>query len=232
MNLKKYFCFLLFLLMIGIFKPAYCAHQLYADREGAKIPYGTKLELKMSHDVTSAQVTQGDIFQAYLTKDIYINNKLVLPAKTIFRGRISQVKPSRRLSRPAKMYIKLDHLVTTTGMQLPIKSGISSDFNYILKEDGALTTNGNYFKALKRDVKNSGKIVKNSINWAEDTGDDLFTGAKYVLVPISAIGGSIACVSVSGFSTIADLFKKGDEVVLKKGAPFTIILLSTLDISL
>ncbi len=221
MKLFKAFIITLLFLTSG----AFAAHQLYADTESVTIPYGTKFELYMGQDVTTKNVIQGDMFEAYLTKDIYVNNKLILPSKTIFRGRVSKIKRSRSLSRPATLYLTLDHLVTKSGMQLPITAGISSDFEYVLKTDGSLTTDGNYFKAVKKDVKKSGQYVSNAVNWGKDKG-----GFKYILVPVGAIGGGIACVGASAYNTVVDLFRHGDEIVIKKDTYFNVILLAKLDI--
>ena len=208
----------------------FAAHQLYADTQSVTIPYGTKLELYISHNLTTKNIIEGDMFQAYLIRDIYVNNKLILPSKTAFRGRVSKIKYSRMLSRPATLYLTLDHLVTKNGTQLPINAGIASDFEYILKSDGGLTTNGNYFRAVKKDVKKAGQIVPKTINWGKTAGDDLFKGAKYIFVPVAALGGSVACVGSSIYNVIADLFRHGDEIVIKKGTEFNILLLSKLDI--
>lgn len=209
---------------------ANAAHQLYADIDGINIPYGTKLELSMAENLTTKEIVQGDMFQAYLTKDIYVNNKLVLPSRTVFRGRVTEIKYSKSLSRPASLYLNLDHLVTKTGVQLPINSGIASHFEYVLKPDGALTTNGNYFKAVARDTKKAAQIVPRTIKWGATAGDELFKGAKILFVPVAAIGGVVACGCSTIYNTVANLFRHGDEIVIKKGTNFDIILLSTLEI--
>ncbi|MBQ8475658.1 hypothetical protein IJ531_01195 [bacterium] len=227
MKFLKIFIMALFLAFLN---SAHAAHQLYADTETASIPYGTKLELTMAGDVTTQNFIEGDMFQAYLTKDIYMNNKLILPSKTVFRGRVSDIKYSRSLSRPATLYLALDHLVTKKGEQLPLQAGIASDFEYILKTDGGLTTNGNYFKAVARDTKKAGQIVPRTIKWGQTSGDDLFTGAKYIFVPVAALGGAIACAGSTVYNTFADLFRHGDEILIKKGTNFNIILLSKLDV--
>ena len=108
---------------------ANAAHQLYADIDGINIPYGTKLELSMAENLTTKEIVQGDMFQAYLTKDIYVNNKLVLPSRTIFRGRVTEIKYSKSLSRPASLYLNLDHLVTKTYF---CKQTLDFAFIYIL----------------------------------------------------------------------------------------------------
>ena len=217
-------------LCLMVFNQAFGAHQLHADIDGVSIPYGTKLELTMAQDVSSKTVSQGELFQAYLKRDIYVNNKLILPSKTIFRGRVSNIKYSKSLSRPASLYLTLDHLVTKTGEQLPLESGIATSFEYVLRSDGALTTNGNYFKAAGRDIKKAGQIVPRTVKWGETAGDNLFKGAKYVFIPVSAIGGVFACAGSAVYNTIADLFRHGDEIIIKKGEVFEILLLATLEI--
>ena len=91
----KFFHTLIIALFLFITNSAFGAHQLYADNNNISIPYGTKFELSMAHDLTTKNIIQGDMFEAYLTKDIYVNNKLVLPSRTIFRGRVSNIKHSR-----------------------------------------------------------------------------------------------------------------------------------------
>lgn len=219
---------LLIIFSMILFGKTEAAYQLYADMDGVKLPYGTKLEMYMVQNVTTSTMGQGDIFQAYLAKDIYINNKLVLPSGSIFRGRIADVKSSRMLSRPAVLYLSLDHLVTKKGTQLPLNAGIAAVENYVLKTDGAITLNGGYFTALRKDLQDSGEMVSNAVEWGRDTGDDLFEGARYIFIPIGAVGGTIGCVAKSAYSTVANIFRHGNEIIIKKGAIFSIILLHEL----
>ena len=81
-----------------------------------------------------------------------------------------------------------------------------------------------------RDVKKSAQILPRTVKWGMSAGNDLFTGAKILFVPVAALGGTVACVTSGLFNTIANLFRHGDEIVIKKGTYFNIILLSTLDI--
>ena len=226
----KYIKLLLLVLTLMVSSKVFAAHQLYADIDGITIPYGTKLELSMAEHVTTKSIAQGDIFQAYLTKDIYVNNKLILPSKTIFRGRVVAMKPSRSFSRPASLTLNLDHLVTKYGTQLAINSGIASNFEYILKLDGSLTTKGNYFKATGKDLVKAGKILPKTVKWGATAGDELFTGAKILFVPVAFVGGTVAMVGSGAYNIIANLFRHGDEIVIRKGTIFNILLLSKLDV--
>ncbi len=226
----KYIKLLLLVLTLMVSSKVFAAHQLYADIDGITIPYGTKLELSMAEHVTTKSIAQGDIFQAYLTKDIYVNNKLILPSKTIFRGRVVAMKPSRSFSRPASLTLNLDHLVTKYGTQLAINSGIASNFEYVLKLDGSLTTKGNYFKVTGKDLVKAGKILPKTVKWGATAGDELFTGAKILFVPVAFVGGTVAMVGSGAYNIIANLFRHGDEIVIRKGTIFNILLLSKLDV--
>lgn len=226
----KYIKLLFLICTILLTLQSFAAHQLYADIDGINIPYGTKLELQMAENITTKSISQGDIFQAYLTKDIYVNNKLILPSRTIFRGRVVSMEPSKSLSRPAKITLNLDHLVTKYGSQLPLNSGIASNFDYILKADGSLTTNTNYFNATKKDLKKSGKILPNTVKWSATAGDELFKGAKILFVPVAAVAGTVATICSGTYNIVANLFEHGDEIIIKKGTIFNIILLSKLDV--
>ena len=226
----RYLKLLLLMLAMFVSLKAQAAHQLYADIDGITIPYGTKLELSMAQNVSTKDIAQGDMFQAYLTKDIYVNNRLILPSKTIFRGRVASVQYSKSLSRPASIILNLDHLVTKYGTQLAINSGVASKFDYILKPDGSLTTNGNYFRATGADLKKSGKILPRTIKWGATSGDELFKGAKILFVPVAFVGGTVAMVCSGAYSIVANLFEHGDEIIIPKGSVFNIILLSRLDV--
>ena len=221
---------LLLALVMLVSSKVYGAHQLYADLDGITIPYGTKLQLTMAQNVTTKDIEQGDMFQAYLVNDIYVNNKLILPSRTIFRGRVSNVKYSKSFSRPASLTLSLDHLVTKYGSQLPLNSGLASNFEYILKKDGSLTTDGSYFKAVGADLKKSGQIISKTVKWGATAGDELFTGAKIIFVPVAFVGGTVAAVTSGAYNIIADLFRHGDEIVIKNGTKFNIILVSTLNV--
>ena len=226
----KHIKLLILIAILLISSKVQAAHQLYADIDGINIPYGTKLELSMADNITTKSISQGDMFQAYLTKDIYVNNKLILPSRTIFRGRVVDMKPSKSLSRPASIILNLDHLVTKYGTQLALNSGIASNFEYILKPDGSLTTNGNYFRATTEDLKKSVKILPKTVKWGATAGDNLFKGAKIIFVPVAFVAGTVATVGSGTYNIIANLFEHGDEIIIKRGTVFNIILLSKLDV--
>ena len=181
------FLFALFLITNNLEADAY---QIQADIKTKRIPAGTKLELEMANSVLSESLSQGDMFSAYLTRDVRTVSTMILPRGTIVRGNVSKVTESKRPYRSAVLYLNFDHVVAPNGQQLPIKAGLCEDFN--LTDNGGIKGGGNYGTKVKK-------------NWSK-------SGAIFVGV------------------SVADLFKKGEDVYIQKGQVFNILLLEALDV--
>ncbi len=78
----------------------------------------------------------------------------------------------------------------------------------------------------------SGEIIKKSTNWGLKSGEELFTGGKYLVTPIAAVGGTIAGVGYLVGDSVMDLFRKGKNVIILKGQRFEILLLESIDVPL
>jgi len=202
--------------------------QVYGGTQVKRLPRGTRMELKAAESVTTAEALRGHTFSAVLTNNLKLEKQLVLPAGTLVRGNIQEVKKAGRLSRSGVLYLNFDHVVTPSGRQLPIKAGLCSNFK--LTKEGAITTGGNYGYALKQTWDKSTDIVKDTTQWGLNAGSELFTGGQYVLTPIAAVGGTVAAGGYLIVDSIADLFRKGDEVIINYGQPFDILLLEPLDV--
>ena len=182
-------------------------YQIKADIKTKRIPAGTKLELEMANSVLSESLSQGDMFSAYLTRDVRTVSTMILPRGTIVRGNVSKVTESKRPYRSAVLYLNFDHVVAPNGQQLPIKAGLCEDFN--LTDNGGIKGGGNYGTKVKKNWSKSGAIIKKSTKWGITSGEDLFKGGKYLVTPFAAIGGTIAGAGYFVGLSVADLFKKG-----------------------
>ncbi len=220
-SLFIFFAFIVFML------PA-CAYQLKADAYTQRIPRGTKLNLVMVEPITTSQIQVGDMFSARLTSDVKISGKTILPSGSLVRGTVEKYKPTARLSRSALLYLTFDHVVTPQGRQLPLSAAICSNFEIL--SDGAISGGGNYFDELKRNVKKSGKIITNTTKWGISSGEELFSGGRFLVTPFAAIGGTIGGGAYLVGDSIIDLFRKGHDVVIDQGIVFDIILLEPLDV--
>ena len=219
------FLFALFLITNNLEADAY---QIQADIKTKRIPAGTKLELEMANSVLSESLSQGDMFSAYLTRDVRTVSTMILPRGTIVRGNVSKVTESKRPYRSAVLYLNFDHVVAPNGQQLPIKAGLCEDFN--LTDNGGIKGGGNYGTKVKKNWSKSGAIIKKSTKWGITSGEDLFKGGKYLVTPFAAIGGTIAGAGYFVGVSVADLFKKGEDVYIQKGQVFNILMLEALDV--
>lgn len=204
------------------------AYHIKADAQTKRIPMGTKLKLEAANTVTTETLHKGDMFSSYLIEDVYVDDSIVLPKGTIVRGNTADVIRKKRLSKSAILYLNFDHIVAPNGKQLHIKAGISSH-NMKLTDDGGIG-GGGYKEAFLENTDISGNIIKKSVNWGVNSGEELFKGGKYLITPFAAIGGTIAGAGYLAGDSIIDLFRKGKTTVITKGQRFEIMLIEPLDV--
>ena len=53
---------------------------------------------------------------------------------------------------------------------------------------------------------------------------------KYVLIPISAIGGSFGTSGYFVYDSVADMIRKGKDVYINKGEEINVILIDPIDV--
>lgn len=225
--MKKIIILFAFLLFIVFYAQTSFAYHIKADAQTKRIPAGTKLQLEAASTVTTETLHKGDMFSAYLTQDIYTDGSVVLPKGTIVRGNTANVIRKKRLSKSAVLYLNFDHVVAPNGKQLPIRAGISS--NLKLTDDGGIG-GGGYKEAFLEGADESGNIIKKSVNWGVNSGEELFKGGKYLVTPFAAIGGTVAGGGYLAYDSVANLFRKGKTTVITKGQKFGIMLLEPLDV--
>lgn len=234
--MKKSFIFILIAalglslgLMSDFFTNTADARSLSANVKSKRIVAGTRFKMQLLNNVNTKNDSLGADFNSMLLEDIKVSTSIILPRGTALRGSVANYKPPRRLSRGALIYVEFDHIVTTEGKQLPIKAAIGEINNLIW--DGGIIANGNYGYALKQNVKKSGEIIKNSTDWGINVVGDKCNGyLKYATAPIAAIGGTIGAGGYLIGDSIADLFKKGEEVVIPAGTKFDVFLEEDLDV--
>lgn len=201
-----------------------------ANVQSKRLASGTVLTLQMMDPTSTVDSTQGDMFQGMLAEDKIDEGIMILPKGTIFRGTVDKVITSKRLSRGAVLYLSLDHVVTPTGRQIPIKTGLMSN-NIVLTTDGGIKAGGNYGYALQKNYEHATEIMSDCIDWGVDLGDKALGGwTKYVTIPVGAVAGIIGGVGYYIGDAVVDLFKKGGEVTFHQGSKIDFILTDAVDI--
>ena len=198
-----------------------------ANAKTARIPAGTRLSLELLQTVDTFCCQNGDSFNLMLLNDQKIDNKVVLPAGSVIRGCVQKVKAAKRLSRGAVLYLDFDHIVTPTGRQLPISLSV-----YGLKTvtyDGGIYKTLGYGQAIKDNWTKTCDITRVSTNFGRKA-ENVCPGLQFITTPICALGGAIGGAGYFLGDSVADLFKKGDEVTLIKGSTLDVILAQPIDV--
>ncbi len=198
-----------------------------ANAKTARIPAGTRLSLQLLQTVDTMACQEGDSFNLMLLNDQKIDGKVVLPAGSVIRGCVQKVKVSKRLSRGAVLYLDFDHVVTPTGRQLPISLSVYG-MTTVTYDGGIYRTLG-YGQALQDNWTKTCDIVKVSTNFGRKA-QNVVPGLQYLTTPLCAIGGGIGGFGYLVGDSVADLFRKGDEVTLIKGSNLEVILAQPIDV--
>ena len=198
-----------------------------ADAKTKRIPAGTTFQLEFLQPVSTFSGSAGDSFVATLLNEQKAGTSVILPTGTVVRGSIAEVKTSKRFSRGAKLYLDFDHVVTPTGRQIPLDMAVAQ-FDKIFY-DGGLYKNLGYGEAVKANYEKAVVMTKNSIEYGKKAGDSA-QGIQYLTTPLCAIGGFIGGAGYFIGDSVADMFRKGQDVYINTGDIMNVKLVNPIDI--
>lgn len=85
----------------------------------------TKARLTLRSQISSKLSEADDVISATLVEPIHAEGRLVLPRGTEFVGRITRVKPAKRLQRSSHLLIEFERIVTPSG-EVPISAQVTA----------------------------------------------------------------------------------------------------------
>lgn len=204
---------------------------MQADIKSERIPAGTTFRLRMENPVNSYNTTLGDYFRATLVEDIRIGTKVIMPAGTMIRGRVSEVKKNSYLSRGGKLNLTFDHIVTVMGKQIPLNVKITNA--KYLDNNGILSAGGGYLNAIGKNIEQGNTFLINATAYGFEKGKSFLDG--YPVILTAPLGFGVGVAGGAGIfvakSTVA-LFKKGDNVKINPNDEIDVILRDSLDVPL
>jgi hypothetical protein len=224
LNLRKYIvllltlCFTCGFVFAGPFK---------ADAKTKRIPAGTTFQLEFLQPISTFSGNSGDSFVATLLNEQTSGSSIVLPAGTVVRGSIFDVKSAKRFSRGAKLYLDFDHVVTPSGRQIPLDMAVAQ-FDRIYF-DGGLYKNLGFGEAVQNNYNKAAEITRNATEYGKKAGESA-PGIQYVTAPLCAVGGFIGGVGYFIGDSIADMFRKGQDVYINTGDIMSVKLVNPIDI--
>jgi len=162
-----------------------------ADREET-IPAGTILSVRLDQGLSSADALAGQPFSGRLAEPVVLGGDVVLQTNTVFRGKVLEVQPAKRIGGRARLnllFTSLEH----DGRDVPITGFYYSESKSQTKKDAA-TIGG---------AAVGGAVVGRVIG--HERGDEADGTAVGAAVG-AAIGSAVAASN------------KGQEVTLPEGA--------------
>lgn len=198
-----------------------------ADAKTKRIPAGTTFQLEFLQPVSTYSGGAGDSFVATMLNEQTSGPNVILPAGTIVRGSVSNINTAKRFSRGAKLYLDFDHVVTPTGRQIPLDMAICQ-FEKIYY-DGGLYKNLGYGEAVQKNYERAAEITVNATEFGKKAGESA-PGIQYLTTPLCAIGGFFGGVGYFIGDSVADMFRKGQDVYINTGDIMNVKLVNPIDI--
>ncbi|HUA14711.1 MAG TPA: hypothetical protein VMG31_05390 [Verrucomicrobiae bacterium] len=91
----------------------------------AIIPADTRCHILLLGDVSASKSKPGDVVRARLLEPVLLNSRVVLPAGSVFEGRVVRRTPPRWLSRAGSLYLSFTQLTLPEGTGLPITASVA-----------------------------------------------------------------------------------------------------------
>lgn len=198
-----------------------------ATAKTKRIPAGTTFQLEFLQPVSTFSGSSGDSFVATILNEQIAGSSVILPAGTVVRGSVLDIKTAKYFSRGAKLYLDFDHVVTPTGRQIPLDMAVAQFDN--IYYDGGLYKNLGYGEAVRANYEKAAEITRNATEFGKKAGDSA-NGIQYLTTPLCAIGGFIGGAGYFIGDSVADMFRKGQDVYINTGDIINVKLVNPIDI--
>lgn len=192
-----------------------------------KVPAGTMLTIAFNTNMDSRLTNNGDPFTAFITEDFTVpaaqgGRRVILPAGTMVRGRVSNVKRPSFFSHGGAIFLAFDHVVLPSGELLPLTLNLSTE-NTMVNKQGALYSDPGIGKKVHMGAEQGRKTFDNITEQGFETGKQIAGGlGSIVTVPAAVIGGALAGTAVTTGKAAVAVVGRGESVVIKPGDTVTI----------
>ena len=120
--------------------------KINANIKTKKIPAETVINLRVLDSINSSINNVGDQLNLMVIDNVKVGNSVVIPAGSVVRGSIESVNAPQRMYKGGVVRLYFDHIVSSTGKQVPFYVGICNTPN--VTYDGALSSNTTYKTAF------------------------------------------------------------------------------------
>jgi hypothetical protein len=89
------------------------------------LPAGTSCKILLLGNVSASKNKLGDVVQGRLIEPVLVNSQVVLPAGTLFEGKVLKRTPPRWGSRAGSLYLTFTGLTLPGGNEIPITASLA-----------------------------------------------------------------------------------------------------------
>ena len=89
------------------------------------LPAGTACKILLLGNVSASQSKAGDVVQARLLEPVLVNSRVILPAGSLFQGRVVRQTPPRWGSRAGSLYLTFTSVTLPGGNLMPIAASLA-----------------------------------------------------------------------------------------------------------
>ena len=108
-----------------------------------ELPEGTLLHVRLDQTLSTATARRGDHFTGRLTKPVMRDGRTLVPAGSVLRGRITEVRASKTFLSDAMMRLQPDTLTLPDGIPYPLSAQlIDFDHTQDAHVDSTITPEG------------------------------------------------------------------------------------------
>lgn len=91
----------------------------------ATLPAGTRCRILLLGDISASKSKPGDAVQARLLEPVRLDSRVILPAGSVFQGRVLKRTPPRWLSRAGSLYLTFTELTLPGGIRLSVAGSLA-----------------------------------------------------------------------------------------------------------
>jgi len=91
-----------------------------ATRESVTVPAETEVSIQMLSGIHTQVNRPNDLISARLLQTVYVNGQVALPSGSILDGRITMIRKSGHVHRPAELRLRFDEIVLPDGQAQPM----------------------------------------------------------------------------------------------------------------
>jgi hypothetical protein len=86
-----------------------------------RIPTDTAVEVEAAYPVSSANVHKGDLLTFQVTRQVFVNNVLVIDREAVAKARVVSARPAGRWGRAGMLAWAMEYVVAVDGTRLPLQ---------------------------------------------------------------------------------------------------------------